>query len=465
MIKPKSQGESSTWTARRLAFEALSAWQQREAYVGRVLEDLFRRHDVPGSERAFATDLAYTLVRRQATVDVVLSAFVDRPRRNVEDGLWRVLQLGACQLVLLEGVAKHAALHATGELTKQLDRPQWTGIVNGVLRAITAALDAETSSTPSAHGVPVGGGRFRTVDRPLFADPAAKPAEYLSKAYSYPRWLVRDWLTRYDLVETTRLCRWFNTPAVPTVRVNLLRQSAQVVGEVLDAAGVSTDSGRFPEVLLAGRSFRPLDLPGFREGWFSIQDESAVSAARLLAPQPGERILDLCAAPGGKTTHLAELMGNEGTVVAADAAADRLRLVDDGARRLGLTIIETREVSRDGDDLPTGPFDAALVDVPCSNTGVLGKRPEARWRLTSNSVAELVDVQSRLLGQALERVRPGGRVVYSTCSIDSRENRDVVDGVLSQRSDVTLEQECVHTPGQPGDGGYQALLRVGTGDS
>jgi 16S rRNA (cytosine967-C5)-methyltransferase len=383
----------------------------------------------------------------------------------VEDGLWRVLQIGVTQIVLIEGVAEHAALHATAELTKQLNQPQWTGLVNGVLRAILTALDEDVKSAAATNAIPIGGDRFRTVDRALFADPQLNPAEYLSKAYSYPRWLIRNWLSRWDVAETTRICRWFNAPAAPTVRVNALRATATVLSDALRAAGVNTAAGRFPESLLARKSFRPLDLPGFDEGWFSIQDESAMSAARLLAPQPGETVLDLCAAPGGKTTHLAELMQDKGRIVAADSAADRLQLVDQSAHRLGLNSIETCAISRCGDGLPDGPFDAALVDVPCSNTGVLGKRPEARWRLSADSVAELVPIQSRLLGQAIDRMRAGGRLVYSTCSIDSRENRGVVDGILSQRSGVSLERECDHTPGLPGDGGYQAVLHIATGGS
>ena len=457
-----SSPSASKWNGRRLAYDVLTAWQQRGAYAARVIEDLCRQHIVSSLDRSFAVDLSYTAIRRQATIDTILAAFVDRPRRDVEEGLWRLLQLGICQLVFLEGIPEHAAVHETGELAKQLQRPQWTNVVNGVLRAVSNSLDEETTTVPSPCGIPLGNDRFRNLDRAVFTDPNKNPAEYLSKAYSYPRWLIRDWLSRREVAEATRLCEWFNSVSPPTIRVNRLRQQPAVVQEMLQSAGLNTTAGQFPESLQARTPFHPVDVPGFREGWFSIQDASAMQAAHLLAPLPGERILDLCAAPGGKTTHLAELMQDSGQIIATDVDQDRLALVSQNVQRLGLTCVETRLISPNGDDIPNGPFDAVLVDVPCSNTGVLGKRPEARWRITSESLSDLVAIQTHILTQALARTCCGGRVVYSTCSIDPRENRDVVDSVLSNHPAVALEQQVIHIPGQPADGGYQALLRLTT---
>lgn len=445
-------------SGRRLSYDVLTAWQQRGAYAGRVIEDLCKQRRVTAADRAFAVELTYTLIRRQATIDAILTEFVQRPRRDVEDGLWRLLQIGCCQLVFMDRIPPHAAVHETAELSRELQQPQWTGMVNGVLRSLSTAI-GDVTTTPGTEAVPLGEGKFRRLNRAVFPSPGENAAEYLMRAYSYPRWLVRDWLERFGYEETTRLCEWFNRATPPVVRVNLLRASAAQVQEVLSAAGVPTHPGRFPESLIAEGLFRPVDIPGFAEGTFSIQDESAMAAGRLLDPQPGESVLDLCAAPGGKTTHLAELMQDTGRILATDIDSDRLRLVSETAQRLGLTSIETRQTAADGSDLPGGPLDAVLVDVPCSNAGVLGKRPEARWRISPESITELIPVQVRLLTQALERVRRGGRVVYSTCSIDPRENRGVVDSVLAGVDGITLEREQSHAPGQPADGGYQALLR------
>jgi 16S rRNA (cytosine967-C5)-methyltransferase len=201
-------------------------------------------------------------------------------------------------------------------------------------------------------------------------------------------------------------------------------------------------------------------LPGYEQGWFAVQDESAMRVAAALAPEPGSRVLDLCAAPGGKTTHLAELMRNQGQIVACDVDDERLRTVAELSARLGITIIETVRL-RPGlnENAPAGPFDAILVDVPCSNTGVLGRRPEVRWRLRPVDLKHLIPLQTKLLLQAAERVRPGGAIVYSTCSIEPEENRAVVDAVLQAMPELSLEADEAQVPGKPADGGYWARLR------
>ena len=180
--------------------------------------------------------------------------------------------------------------------------------------------------------------------------------------------------------------------------------------------------------------------------------------AQALAPQPGMRVLDLCAAPGGKTTHLAELMDNRGYITACDTDPKRLETVTSLCRRLGVKGVETVVLPENG-DLPAGPFDAALVDVPCSNTGVLGRRPEVRWRLKPNEFEFLVRLQTRLLILAAERVKPGGAIVYSTCSIEPQENAGVVKAVLRGMRSLKLEAEHESVPGRPADGGYWARLR------
>jgi 16S rRNA (cytosine967-C5)-methyltransferase len=446
-------------TSRRLAYDVLSAWQQRGAFAGRVLEELARKYAVSGSDRALAMELSYGVIRRQATLDAVLTAYVDRPRTSVESRLWTLLQLGAYQVLLMPQLPAHAAVHETVDLAKQLHRPAWAPMLNAVLRALSAGARPIDDATPAADRIPIDAQHAIQLDRPVFPPPESAAVEYLAKTHSYPRWIVREWTQRYGVDEAARLCVWFNLPQPVTLRVNRLQQTPEVVMDVLEAAGVSAGPGRWPESLRLGQSVRVEDLPGLAEGWFSVQDESSMAAARLLDPQPGENVLDLCAAPGGKSTHLAELMQDRGTILAIDQDAARLQRVTENARRLRLNSIECRLCDGPSHELPEGPFDRVLVDVPCSNTGVLGKRPEARWRLDPHDFEELTALQERLLLSAIERVTTGGYVVYSTCSIDPRENRQVIDRVLARRSDVRLEQELEHQPGRPSDGGYLARLR------
>jgi len=280
----------------------------------------------------------------------------------------------------------------------------------------------------------------------------------LARAFSFPDWLMVRWLSRYDFDEVVRLGFWFNAAHGICLRVNALKTSREAMLSALSAAGLRASAGTHPQAIWLESPARIVDLPGYDEGWFSVQDESAMEAATMLSPRAGERILDLCAAPGGKTAHLAEIMQNEGHITAADIEADRLRMVETGCQRLGIRIVEPRLIRPDAGDLPRERFDAVLVDVPCSNTGVLGKRPEARWRLVSGQITELADLQRRLLSRAADHVAVNGRLVYSTCSIEPEENEFVVEAVLAENSALKLVEEAHAVPGQPADGGYLALL-------
>ena len=433
--------------------------------TGEFVSDLLNRHDRTAAlgpdDRRLAMELTGGIVRRQATLDVLISSCVRRPRGQVETGLWNLLQLGAYQLIFLESIPAYAAIHETVETARHRGHPDWTGFLNGVLRGISRLLTDVRVAAPAADALPLSDGLYRKLQEQVFAEPAAKSTEYVCQAFSFPEWLIGRWSKRLDFAELCRLGFWFNAPARLTLRANSLRTNRAALLEALRSAGIEARPGTHPSAVLLSGSARVEDLPGFGEGWFAVQDESAMQAAEMLAVQPGWNVLDLCAAPGTKTTHLAELMRNEGQIIAADVDLQRIERITENSRRLGATIIEPRFVVPDGSDIPAGPFDAILVDVPCSNTGVLGKRPEVRWRLSPRDLEELPRVQQRLLSAAIERLKPGGRLVYSTCSIEPEENADVVSRVLSSDSvsgRVRLLTDSHHVPGRPADGGYQALL-------
>jgi len=444
------------------------------AHVTQLFEDHCREAAIAPLERRLAQELVYGVVRRRATLDAVLQPFVARPRENVEPGLWRLLRLGAYQLTLLTSIPPHAAVDETVSLARRIGQPRWAGFLNGVLRSVARDLMEEAIGPPAADAVPLGEEfvapgmlRQRRLARPIFPDPIADPAGYLTQALSFPTWLVDRWLARLGWNETLRIAVWLNTPGRMALRVNRRRATREQALERLAQAGIDPAPGTEPDCVRLARPARVEELPGFEQGDFSVQDESAQAAAAWLDPQPGERLLDLCAAPGGKTTHLAERMGDAGRIIAVDVQPERLARIAAACARLGLRSIETCLCAADdsapaGPDivpLPEGPFDAALVDVPCSNTGVLGKRPDARWRIAPRDLEELPALQARLLRAALQRVRPGGRVLYSTCSIEPEENAAVVQSVLATTPDWRVEQERSALPGAPADGGYLALLR------
>lgn len=509
----KPTAEEQFGDARVLTFEALGAFEHRRAFVSDALEQLFEERHVTPQDRGLATEMAYGITRRLASIDALIEACCDRPREMVQDGLWRLMRMGVYQLAWLNSIPPHAAIHETVELARRLGQPGWCGFLNAVLRRLQReVLPTEQSGWTSVRTVdelvnhpdtswlplrsqeqtghqPTKDQGPRTKDspgglhpplaseltgrqtppcspvltglqlrQPVFPDPDQHRAAFWADAFSFPEWMIDEWCLESGEKVALERAAWFNTAGRMCLRVNLMRATREQMLAALQRMGVAAFAGRWPESILLETPVPVSEIPGFRDGLVSIQDESAISAAALLAPQPGWRVLDLCAAPGGKTAHMAEQMNNQGQVIACDTVAKRLPLIVQNCQRLGISIVETREILEDGSNIPNGPFHAVLVDVPCSNTGVLGKRPEVRWRYVPGELRELTQIQSRLLRKALELVGPGGRIVYSTCSIDVRENGELVRQALNEVSGFRLVEERNHQPGLPVDGGYAALI-------
>jgi 16S rRNA (cytosine967-C5)-methyltransferase len=459
-----AQGRS----ARDVSFAVLSEYKNGGRFVSTLLEPFFQNGAFASAdERRLAVELTNGVVRREATLDAILRPLIQRPRHRIEGELWTLLQLGAYQLVFLDSVPAYAAVNETVALAKAIGRERWSGFLNGVLRSVERMLTAELQTAAGPSAVPDSDGRFRCLSNAVFPEPSVDPAEYFTEAFSFPRWLAGRWLERFDFEELCRIGFWFNHPAALTLRVNSLRTNRFTLLKVLAEGGVVASEGALPAAIRLEGSARVDTLPGFAEGLFSVQDESAMQAVERLAPQTGETVLDLCAAPGTKTTHIAERMENRGTIVATDIRADRLARVTENCTRLGISIVQPLLVSEHQQASPdattalgpaAGPFDAILADVPCSNTGVLGKRPEARWRIKPAEIDELAAQQLELLQSASRRLRPGGRILYSTCSIEPQENAQVVRAMLEREPTLSLVEEWHQVPGRTSDGGYQALL-------
>ncbi|MDA0285369.1 MAG: methyltransferase domain-containing protein [Planctomycetota bacterium] len=486
-------------------------------------------------DRPFISEMVNGVVRRQATLDALLSAFVTRPRYSIEDQLWTLLQLGLYQLVFMHGVPVHASVHETVELGRWAQQPRWCGFMNGVFRSIAREIGESFETEPSSSRVPVSVRpallerravirtapdepappveppltvtpapsnspwptakaaaapplkaarptpavtsadpltssearlteiRYREIGKDVFPPPETDLPGYVAAAFGLPDWLVARWNARFSAVEMLEMAKWFDLRQPLSLRVNSLKTSRDDLLAELHSATIADpttflEAGDRPESIRYDGSFRIVDLPGFSDGRFTVQDETAMSAAVLLAPEPGERVLDLCAAPGTKTTHLAELMQGEGTIIATDIELARLRRIEENADRLGFSIIEPLVIREDLTELPQGPFDAILIDVPCSNTGVLGKRPEVRSRITQEDIVELSTIQTRLLNAAASLLRPGGRIVYSTCSVEPEENSGVISRFLNSHTDFEFVEAHEFIPGRPSDGGYQALI-------
>lgn len=393
---------------------------------------MFRDAQLARADRALATELIYGVLRWLNYLDFLVGHFARREVRKLDPEVRIILRLGLYQMLFVGGVPTRAAVHEAVELAKSFAGPGTPGLVNGVLRAASRAG--------------LGDGR-ELVQR------EAAPPDRRSLLLAHPQWFIDLAETCLTADEVEKLCEANNSPAPLTLRVNLLRSSPQDLRQLLGAAGATASPCRWaPEGMWLHQAASPTELPGFREGLFYIQDEGAMLISRAVGPQPGQTVIDGCAAPGGKSTHLAELMGDQGRVLAIDQSPERLWLVEDSARRLGHSAITTRalDARQIGREYPE-TADCLLLDVPCSGLGVIRRRPDIKWRRSSETLRELAILQREILAGAAPAVKRGGVLVYSTCSIAPQENQNIIEGFLADHSEFRPEPLLPGLPAAPGE--------------
>ena len=339
---------------------------------------------------------------------------------------------------------------------------------------ITNGLTLATAECPEPlepmRGLPIDANQAWVLNQDLFPRPdipsahIATMATYLSETLSLPEWMVKDWLVDPNTDAATRFRRareraliFLQDPKL-TLRVNALKSTRDDYLALLQQASVEAVAGDEPQSIRLLKNVHLEELPGYRDGVFSVQDETAQKVSRLCDPKPHMHVLDLCAAPGSKTTHLAELMKDTGRITACDIKPARLNRVRENAQRLGLKSIQPVLIDRDSSQLAGQQFDRILIDAPCSNTGVLHKRPEVRSRLTPDDIVELATLQADLLTRMLSYLKPNGKLIYSTCSLEREENAQQVEVLMSATSGLHLEHAEQTEPTLHNDGGYVAVL-------
>lgn len=426
---------------REIAIRCLQSHERSKDYIETILQREFARTPIAPNDRSLIQELVYGCVRWKRLLDWLIDRKTDaRPQKPA---LRTLLQLGLYQLFWLDRIPDHAAVHETVELAKEFGFGSQSGFINAILRGYLREKSQTQELLRSLRETQPG------------------------VALSHPDWLVARWVERWGAEAATNLMTWNNTPPQVFARVNTLRtQPGQLLQRWREVEHVEYDfvhPAWAPEnTVFVLKSHPPLEsLASFREGWFYVQDPSTLLAVRELAPQPGERILDFCAAPGGKTTRIAELMNNRGTVMAQDISPDRLRLLEENLTRLGVTCAQTRlPPANDPVENSIELFDRVLVDAPCSNTGVLRRRLDLRWRVTAEEVNRLATTQLALLQHAAANTKPDGTLVYSTCSLEPQENQGIIALFLKSRPEFLLESERELLPCKDAvDGAYVARLK------
>ena len=422
MSTPDTREMNSRATAARLVYQ----YRTHHDIPSRRLDTLIR-------DRAFVTEMVLGVVRNQHALEWIVDQLADR---KPSDALMPVLLVGLYQLIYLDHVEPYAAVHETVEAAKILCGDNKGGFVNAILRRALREHDA------------------------LLAGLAKQSVDV---RYSHPLETVQRWARQFGMANAERLCAWNNMRPELIIRVRGGTDVETLLHE-LHSAGVSATAHARPGFIVLGAFAHVEELPGYSHGWFTVQDPATMMAIDLLDPQPGERILDACAAPGGKAIATADRMQGRGTLVAADLNPLRLKRLQENLKRCGCGFVQARTIDA-ATMLPDGfdhsLFDAILLDVPCSNTGVIRRRPEARRRLTAHHLDQLVMLQARIIEQACTLLAPGGRIVYSTCSLEPEENEQQVAAILEKQPGLHLVRSVrSFPPDDQIDGAYAAELRV-----
>lgn len=413
---------------RQLAFIALRNIHRQGAFTDIALDRVLRTAKLQDADRRLVTELVYGTVRRERTLDALIDQLGQKKAHQQPPDFRTILHLGLYQLRYQQRIPASAAVNTTVELAKDNGFKGLAGVVNGILRQYER-LNCD----------------------PQFNDPLELPPEPVKRLgvlYSFPDWIIQMGIEQLGLEETEQLCQWFNQSPTLDLRINPLRVSIEEVEAAMQSAGVQGQRVPYlPQALrLTGSTGAIQQLPGFSQGWWTVQDSSAQLVSHLLDPQPDHVVIDACAAPGGKTTHIAELMGDRGKIWACDRIASRLKKLKDNAQRLQLHSIEV--CTGDSRNFPqfTNCADRILLDAPCSGLGTLHRRPDIRWRTTLETVQELSVLQGELLAEAATWVKPGGVLVYATCTLHPQENEEVIQSFLENHPHWQIEPLSSESP-------------------
>lgn len=402
-------------TSRDIAFSSLLKCEKRGSYPNIEIDSAIEKNEITGPDRAFYTALVYGTIERKLTLDYIISLYSAREVTKIDDEILVILRMGIYQILYMGGVPDHAACNECVELCRKAGKKSAVGFVNALLREVV-----------------------RRKDEIPFPD-RSEGAKYLSVCYSYPEWLCEMWIEDYGFERCESLLCSLNDPPDVTLRVNRLKNTVNAVLDELSEKNIKVEKGIYsPDAVRLLQPYPVASLDMLKDGRVFVQDEASQLCSAILGAKRGETIVDTCSCPGGKSFSIALNMENEGKVYSLDLHANKLSLVKKGADRLGLSIIETMQ--HDGKKACRsliGCADRVLVDAPCSGLGVIAKKPDLRYK-QRRSVEGLPEVQYSILDSACQYLKKNGVLVYSTCTVNKRENDEVVKRFLEEHKEFTV---------------------------
>ena len=412
-------------TVRELAVGILLKVETRKAYADVLLDETLKTKLLSSQDRALLTELTYGTLRWRGRLDAYLSPLMRRSLQETDPFLKNLLRLGVYQFLFLDRIPDYAIVNEAVHLAKSHAGGKAAGFVNGVLRNFRRGL--------------------KQVPKP---DPKESPISAVAEYWSHPSWLVERWLKYFDMEQIEALLEANNEEAPLVLRTNLRQGTREALLELLQSKNINASPTPWsPQGIMVESRALVDKLPGFHEGLFQVQGEASQLVVYLLHPQPGERLLDACAAPGGKTTHIAELMDDTGEITATDISAKGLQKVGENMKRLRLKSVRTVQADlSEGLNGSAQSFDRILVDAPCTGFGTLRSHPEIKWSRGEADIKRLSELQQKILNRVAAYLKPGGVLVYSTCTLIEDENEKVVENFLERHQEFILDDAAAYLP-------------------
>ncbi|HEY9059514.1 MAG TPA: 16S rRNA (cytosine(967)-C(5))-methyltransferase RsmB [Pseudobacteroides sp.] len=399
---------------REIALKTIYDINEKGAYSNIALSKQLESNTLKDVDRAFVTDLVYGTIKWKLTIDYIISNFSSTKLKKISPWILNVLRLGVYQILYMDRIPESAACNESVKLSKKYGHAASSGFVNGILRNIARKKNSIS-----------------------YPDKQKDPVLYLSVKYSHPDWLVNEWINNFGVEFTESLLISNNEVPDFTIRVNTLKTTKEELISNFRESGLEASEGRAVDealVLKNPGSFLKLDV--YKAGHFQVQDESSMLPSKILDPKPGELVIDVCSAPGGKTTHMAQLMNNKGSIIARDIHEHKISLINEASERLGISIIKAQVYDAlMVDESLVEKADRVLVDAPCTGYGIIRKKPDIKWSRTMSDLKEITELQLKILSAASKYVKPGGFIVYSTCTIGKEENRDLVERFLTNNKE------------------------------